>query len=164
MRTSSALITVAILALLACTPTQPVDKQQLLQDYSQVKAGKDPVHGEETAMWYGSIEGVNGTNANGVGFIRRYEDGATVVTVNLNILPAEEGTHFQAFITDGAGTSVDAGELRSIIGDARHSAKLETKDDVSALLTVEVHSVKGGLLAGQSSVVARGTLKQPAAK
>lgn len=156
----TAAISIVVLAACGLKPApKPLDKADEIHQYTTVsKTGTgtvDPVHGPETGMWYGAVNGINGTNANGVSFVRSYKDGAFVATVNLNILMAPKGQHYEAFLTDGAGTSVDMGELRSIIGDARHSLTFETKEDVSALKKVVVRL-------GDRDI-AEGTLKVPAA-
>ncbi len=163
MRTRSlstiALIVSSMTILAACgrAPAKPVDKAQQIQDYTTVsKTGTgtvDPVHGAETGFWYGALAGTNGTNANGVSFVRVYSDGATAVTVNLNILPAPQGKHYQAYLTDGAGSGVDIGELRSIVGDARHSLTFETKDDTTTMKTVIIRL--------DDRDIAQGTMKAP---
>jgi hypothetical protein len=164
MRTHSlstiALIVSSMTLFAACgkTPSKPVDKAQQIQNYTTVsKSGTgtvDPVHGAETGFWYGALTGTNGTNANGVAFVRTYADSATMVTVNLNILPAMKGKHYQTYLTDGVeGHAVDMGELRSIVGDARHSLTFDSKNVAETLRTV--------IITLDEKEVAEGAMKTP---
>jgi hypothetical protein len=150
------------LVLAACGAPEETDKPLAIESYTKVmKTGKklvDPVHGEETGFWYGAV---GGEKSNGVAYIYTFQDGASVVTLNLNVLPAEKGTRYHAYLlSDDGKKEVDLGELRSIIGDARHSLKFETTESIEGMLRVEVKLLKG-LLSG-SETVALGTLKVPA--
>lgn len=138
--------------------TPVIDKAQQISNYTTVSRTasnpEDPVHGKEVGFWYGALSGVDGTNANGVAYLRLYADGATVLTVNLNILPAPEGEEYTVAISDPAeGKEIDAGELRSIVGDARHSLTFEAKEDYSAMKTLTVFLGKNR--------VAEGVVKEP---
>ena len=134
-----------------------------VQSFNAVMGTKnlvDPVHGKETRFAYGAVSGVNGTKANGVAFLHTFADGTSVLTVNVNILPAPAGHTFVAWATDDAGSSyVSAGELRSVLSDARHAAVLETKQDVSHLAKVVV-TLESSVRPDRAGVhQAEGTLK-----
>jgi hypothetical protein len=124
------------------TPTQ-TDADKIRQ-YMRISENPgqttvDPLHGKETGFWYGAILGSNGVNANGVGFIHKFEDGTLTATVNLNILKAPEKSYFVAWLTDEGQTKfIRVGVLESIVGDARHSVSFSTKDDVTGLTSVLV--------------------------
>ncbi len=157
---------VLVFSLTACGKVSDHNESEILkvQNYNQVmKTGKvlvDPVHGEETDFWYGALSGVGETNANGVAYIHRFKDGTSVATMNLNILPVAKPQYFSVVLkNDLTGGTIDAGELSSIIGDARHSAKVETTADVSSHLRVVVlkHMTKGDA----GTIVADGVLKKP---
>jgi hypothetical protein len=121
----------------------------------------DPVHGKQTAVWYGAMSGVGETKANGVGFVHRFEDGASTVTINLNVLLAQKGYRYVGVLStpDGSKT-VDVGEISSIIGDARHSGKMETTIDTTGMTIINVYSVKGSEKPAQGTLIATGTLKE----
>ncbi|MBP7114112.1 MAG: hypothetical protein KBA40_01530 [Candidatus Peribacteraceae bacterium] len=151
------------LALAACGAPSEQDKILQVQEYTQIMKGDkdapDPIHGKETSFYYGAVSGTEGTNANGLAYIRVYEDGTSSVTVNLNIALPPDGTHYIAYVQSSAGdTSIKVGELTSIVGDVRHTVKLETKEDASKTLSVKVRREGKG----QSDLVAEGTMKQPA--
>lgn len=156
------LIACAVTVLSACG-TKPAanvpDKATQIQQYTSTirdpkKPVTDPVHGDETGFWYGAMAGTNGTNANGVAFIHLYKDSVSTVTVNLNIQMAPAGKHYEAYLmSDSAVQPVDIGELRSIVGDVRHSLQFETKQDISALKTIMVKL--------DENAVAEGTVKVP---
>jgi hypothetical protein len=133
------------LALAACgtPPTVTPTDEEKVREYSTVKqTGKDqedPVHGKQVGFWYGAVGGIGDVNANGVGFLRQYEDGLFSLTVNLNILKSETPSVYAAWVTNDDGSkSVFAGVLSSIVGDARHSASLDTKEDLTGLTRVLV--------------------------
>jgi hypothetical protein len=124
-----------------------------------MKNGKDlidPVHGKEASLWYGAVLGTNGTNANGIAYVHRFEDGASILTVNENILQAEKGEYYSVSLKNASGTEKDAGKLTSIVGDARHSVKFETKENVDGFTTVAIY--KNG--SSGRTLVAEGMLKQ----
>ncbi len=145
MKNSIRIAVVCAVVLAACGRQPLVTKQtntatDKVREYSTVKADKnptDPVHGKEVGFWYGAIAGVEGVNANGVGFIHSFEDGAFSVTVNLNIKEAPAKSFHVAWVTDEVGAkTVLVGVVSSIVGDVRHSASLTTKDDLQGLTKV----------------------------
>jgi hypothetical protein len=158
-----ALLTTLAFSIVLSACSQPEkDKGKEVKDYTSIiKTGKevtDPVHGKETGFFYGAI---GSEKSNGVAYIRTYEDGVSVVTANLNVHLAEQGTHYEAYLLSAdEKKKIDLGELTSIIGDARHSVRFETKENIQDMLTLEVRLEKG-LLKG-SEVIATGVLKVPA--
>ncbi len=149
-----------LLAACGSTPA-PEDKVLEVKTYNQImKSGKDvpdPVHGKEVKFYYGAVAGTEGTNANGIAYIHMYEDGTSVVTVNLNIALPESGNYF-AYLQDSSGDkAVTIGALKSIVGDVRHTVKGETKEDVTKTLMVQVrHETRE-----KKTLVAEGMLKEP---
>jgi len=120
----------------------------------------DPVHGKGVSFYYGAVSGAGETNANGIAYIHLFEDGASAVTINLNIELPPSGTKYVAYVQDSTGSSsVKVGEMKSIVGDVRHSVKLETSENVAKNLSVKV--LREGR--GESVLVAEGTMKVPAA-
>lgn len=151
-------------ALASCGGPSEADKILEVQSYTQImKSGtdfSDPVHGKGVGFYYGAVSGTEGVNANGIAYIHVFEDGASTVTVNLNIELPASGTKYVAYVQDSAGTSsLKVGEMKSIVGDVRHSVKLETKEDASKTLSVKVRREGRG----ESVLVAEGTMKVPAA-
>ena len=158
------LLIVAFALVAACTPSTPIvpgktDKQKV-QDYNTVKgSAKDPTHGDSVGFWYGAIAGVSGQKANGVAYMNTFADGVSRITVNLNIAERADGKHLVAYVQGSDSSSaVKVGELQSIIGDARHSVTLETKEDIKKLLTVNVYLTES-IDAEEGIFVATGTMK-----
>lgn len=141
--------------LLVCSLGLAACSDSKIDDYGTVSGNKPhPVHGEEVLMRYGALAGAGDTNANGVGFARKYKDGAWVVTVNLNIALAPSGKNYTAYLTDSGGHRYKIGTLQSLVGDVRHSASAEMMQDLDDADMVEI-------LLGDI-VVAKGTLRSPA--
>lgn len=166
-RSSLILVLVVALSLSACSKPISRDDGDVLEvrEFNTVMQTEkdliDPVHGRQTAVWYGALNGVGGTNANGVGFVHMFEDGVSVMTVNLNVLPAKKDSHFVAVLSDQAGTKkITIGEVSSIIGDARHSAKFQTDADVTGMSVLNVYSVLQSESVEYGTLVASGTLKE----
>jgi len=133
------------LLLAACgKPIQPTASDtEKLQKYATVsrKPGevRDPVHGKEIGFWYGAVAGINRVNANGVGLLHRFQDGASTATVNLNILKAPAKKFHVVWLSDPTWTkSARVGALQSIVGDSRHSVSFDTKEDLTGLTTILV--------------------------
>ncbi len=151
------------LVLTACGSPSEEDQILQVQEYSKImQTGKDlvdPVHGKEVKFYYGAVSGANGTNANGLAYVHVFEDGTSIVTVNLNIELSRRGTRYVAYLNNSTGDlPVKIGELKSIVGDVRHTMKNETQKSVSETLTVNV--LREGK--GESILVAQGTIKEPA--
>lgn len=161
MRFATAIVLTAL--FVGCSPSEKKDPAKDLEEYTSVtKKGADqvdPDHGEQTGFWYGTI---GSEKSNGVAYIRSYSDGASVITVNLNILVAEKGAHYEAFLMsqDGSKKEIDLGEVSSIIGDVRHSGSFVTTKNIEGMKSIEVRLQKG--TRGGTQVVATGTVKEPA--
>lgn len=156
-----------IVSLSACSKPIARDESDILEvkQFNTVMQTEkdliDPVHGKQTAVWYGALNGVGETKANGVGFIHTFADGVSVITVNLNILPLKKGSHFVAVLALPDGTkTVDIGEITSIIGDARHSGKSETDANITGMTMINVYSVLQSESIEYGDLVATGTLKE----
>lgn len=150
--------------LSACGTPSEQDKVLEVQTYTQImKTGEDfsdPVHGKGVSFFYGAVSGTEGINANGIAYIHVFEDGASTITVNLNIELPPSGKKYVAYVQDTSGSStIKVGEMRSIVGDVRHSVKLETNENASKNLSVKVR-LEGR---GSNDLVAEGTMKVPAA-
>lgn len=158
-------VVTAVLFAACSSSTKPVvDKSNEVKEYNSVRTLKkdavDDVHGKEIRFSYGAIAGVGGTKTNGVAYVRTYEDGVSLVTANLNIAKAAEKKQYFAWLgNEAAPRSISIGVLQSIVGDTRHSTKLETSSDVSAYDSIFVY-VGGTSDDPQSgNLIAKGTLK-----
>jgi len=148
------------LALSACggSTTKVPDKVTQIQEYtSTIRDGKEVIdseHGKELGFMYGAVSGVNKTNANGVAYIRAYEDGFYSATMNLNILLAPAGKKYVGYLSDEKKTKmIELGELGSIVGDVRHSLRFESKQDLREFNVF--------LVMMDDQVIAEGTVKVP---
>lgn len=168
MRRSSVLISLCIIVttLTACSTKIERNDSDVLEvkKFNTVMQTEkdliDPVHGKQTEVWYGAMTGVGETKANGISLVHRFADGASAITVNLNVLLAKKGYHYTAVLmTPDQSKSVDIGEVSSIIGDARHSAKAETMTDTTGMTLVHVYEVQGSKKPTQGTLIAVGTLK-----
>lgn len=156
---SSMSIALLAITLAACGVSEATIRERdaaKIRQYNNVTQKEkdlvDPVHGKLVKMLYGALSGTDLVNANGVAFVKTYENGASSVTVNLNILPPGNDERLVVRLRDGTNSlPIEVGELVSIVGDARHSVSLESKADLSSHTSVEVY--QGSVL------VAFGTLK-----
>ncbi len=168
MKKLSLVILSLSLVLAACGPgTVKIGDDKVLEvkTYNATMQGAgalvDPVHGKETRFAYGAIDGVNGVRANGVGYIHTFADGVTIVTANLNILQAPTDKRYILWGSNADGSKyVFGGELDSILGDARHSGKFQTKEDVASVstLTVSLETIANPTLPGSHQ--AEGVMKE----
>ncbi len=159
MKKLSLFVVVVAVLFSACGKKDAVDPAAMdkAKKYNQViQKGNDPadpIHGAQTTFSYGAISGVAPAKANGIGYLRTFADGSSIVTVNVNILKAPEKTSYTVMLKNTAtNVMMEVGILESILGDTRHSVELSTKSDVRGYNTVNVYLGK--------VLVAEGTLKE----
>jgi hypothetical protein len=148
MRTALLILTLSVLVS-ACGAPAPVhnDRENVV----------DPEHGKEVVFLYGAVEGVTGTNANGVAFLRVFEDGVSRATVNVNIAPPETGKRYSVNLSDSANLLVECGELRSVFGDVRHAVECDIEQDLREYTSINILLDSGDTRA----LVAHATVKVP---
>ncbi|MBM3227447.1 anti-sigma factor [Candidatus Peribacteria bacterium] len=155
------------LSLVACGPETttiedpPIGGQSLEQIMPVNGRVEVPGHGEEKWFAYGAVAGNQWTPANGVVTSHVFEDGATIVTGQVNVEPAKEGTFYEVWIRDlETQQGVSAGHLVNHFGDARHGFKLESSEDLRRYLDVRVTLEKDdGNTEASTHIVATATLK-----
>jgi hypothetical protein len=119
-----------------------------------------PKYGTEQWFAYGAMAGEAGTPANGVAQAYRFDSDMFVLTVQLNIAPAEDGVFYEAWLTDDSGEDmVSAGHLTNYFGDARHQVLFESERDLRDHLAVVVTQEMDDGDPTPAQVVARGQLK-----
>lgn len=156
------------LALTACgsktTITPDKSASEKIQEYNRItnkNNALNPAHGKMTHLWYGAMAGVGDTSANGVGFLRQFEDKAFTGVINLNILPRTDGKKLMVWMTrENGADAVLVGELTSIVGDARHSMAFDVTDDLSGHTNVLVTLETSTKPVNPGTVAATGTLKE----
>lgn len=165
MNKSAALFLGSLLVLSACGSKEKEveiveDKVLEVQKYNTVYQGSvDADHGKQVAFMYGSIDGVGESKANGVAYFPSFEDGASVLTVNVNILPAPEGSHYLVMLSDGSPRGlIEVGKLTSIVGDVRHSIKFATEEDIKSFNSILIYLMPNEG-EGSQGLVAQGTMK-----
>jgi hypothetical protein len=173
MRSTLLTVIVAVIAIAfaACGEKTPItpDKTaaEKIQEYNKVTGDnkENPTHGKLVHLWYGALSGVADTPANGVGFLRQFEDDVFTGALNLNILPRKDGTRLIAWMAKTGGTeAVRVGELTSIVGDARHSLSFEVTDDLADRTVVLITLETSAEPASPGTRAAEGTLKEVGAK
>ncbi|MDP7247679.1 MAG: hypothetical protein QF741_03590 [Candidatus Peribacteraceae bacterium] len=140
------LILIIPLLLISCGKSDKVklSEQSIGEEaFRYLMPGKDgivhPKHGKEVWFAYGAMSGTENTPANGVvqGYV--YEDGTNIITMHLNVLPAREGSFYEAwFIGQGDTEPLPAGHLKNHFGDARHQLQYKTEDDIRKFEKVHV--------------------------
>jgi len=166
MRITLSFLLLAVL-LTACSYTKPVastdDSDVLATESYKVTTGTkdlvDPVHGKRIGFWYGSVGGVQGERANGIAYLHVFADDASIASANVNIVLAESGEEYVVVLVDESGEEVELGVLTSLVGDVRHTVRLESANNLSTFLTLRVYRVSGA----KKVQVAESTLKQPPA-
>ena len=154
----------------ACNSKAGTDSDVLQQDTvpTVMKTGdelEDPVHGTEKTFSYGALSGVDGNNANGVGYRYGFSDGATVITLNLNV-PIVKGSYYIGWLTQEDSTEewIKMGDFFAPFNDARHGLKFETKADITAYKKVVITQEQTQYPAAPGKIIAAGSLtlvKQP---
>lgn len=146
----------------ATTVDEPVIGTQVIQQMMPVHGKVEvPGHGEEKWFAYGAMSGNQWTPANGVVTAHVFEDGATIVTMQINVEPAKDGTFYEVWIRDTkTQKSLSAGHLVNHFGDARHGLKFDSGDDLRGFADVRVTLEKDdGATEASTNVIATGTLK-----
>ncbi|MBP9773496.1 MAG: hypothetical protein KBD00_02580 [Candidatus Peribacteraceae bacterium] len=163
MRRSS-LILVTALILVACNKT-PADTSTVLQTDTIRTITKtndelvDPIHGTEESFSYGAISGVDGNSANGVGYRYGFSDGATVITLNLNV-PITKGSYYIGWLTqdDSSKDWIKMGDFFAPFNDARHGLKFESMENLTNYKNVMVTQEQSQNPATPGKIVAAGAL------
>ena len=147
----------------ATTIDEPVIGTQSIQQMMPVHGKVEvPVHGEETWFAYGAVSGNQWTPANGIVTAHFFEDAATILTMQINVEPAKDGSFYEVWLRDPQSQkSISAGHLVNHFTDARHGLKFESSDDLRAYSDVRVTLEKDdGEPEASTNVIATGTLKE----
>lgn len=154
---------VSLLLLAACTSsgkdTAVIGREQYTRVMVQGGQVVDPVHGKEIWLATGPLAGAEGVNANGIGIGHVFEDGASLFTVNLNILPPPAESHYVAWLTDGT-QELKLGTLQSPTADARHQVSFTSDQDLRAFRTLLVSLETGDSAVRLGTLQATGDLKE----
>ncbi|MBI3335962.1 hypothetical protein HYZ98_00130 [Candidatus Peregrinibacteria bacterium] len=89
----------------------------------------DAKRGKELWFAVGIMEGVEGTPANGVTQSHFFEDGTSLVNIQLNIEMPPDGFFYEGWIDRGSLEPLSLGHLRSVTSDVRHQRTFESKED-----------------------------------
>lgn len=120
----------------------------------------DPTHGKEEGLAYGAMGGANGMLANGVVTAHYFQDGSTIIGLQVNIADAKAGTYYNAWLMNDDGSQpINLGQLENSPGDVRHSLHFESKDNLQVYrkVAVTIQQTGGSQTPGQT--VASGTLQ-----
>ena len=141
---------------------QPIGEEAFQYFMPGNKTIVHPKYGKEVWFAYGAISGVGDTPANGVVQGYEYEDGTSIITMHLNIMPAREGSFYEAWLIGQGDTEpLPAGHLKNHFGDARHQLQFKTDIDIKELKLVHVTlELDDGNPEKSEGVVAKGVLKQ----
>lgn len=115
-------------------------------------------HGKEKWFAYGAMSGMEGTAANGVALAHRFEDNRYLHTIQLNILPPEDGFFYEGWLQNGDNL-VSTGHLSNHFGDSRHGLRFEADEDYAEYLNVIVTLEKDDGNPSPGTHVAKGLLK-----
>lgn len=134
-----------------------VQKMQMLMPTG--KQLVDPTHGVEEGLAYGAVTGVSGVLANGVATAHYFQDGSTIIGVQVNIADAKDGMFYDAWLTSDGLQPIDLGQLENSPGDVRHSLHFESKNNLQTYskIVISLQQKGGGQTPGQT--VASATLQ-----
>lgn len=119
-----------------------------------------PGHGKEVGMAVAPIAGINGGKANGVTTAHYFEDGSTIIGVQANVPPAEDGFFYEAWVageTDNEWISI--GRMANLFGDARHSVRFEVPEDLRNRARIVITREVDDGNPGPGEEIAEGILK-----
>lgn len=125
------------------------------------KKVEHPAHGLETWFALGAMNGVNGVAANGMGQSHVFEDGATIASINLNIVEAPKGFLYVGWLTKGdSGERIRLGALENPLGDARHQVIADIEQDLTGVMGLLVTKEGQSGPKDGDPVIAEGTMKE----
>lgn len=122
---------------------------------------EDQKHGKEVWLAVGPVMGVGGVAANGVGYGHGFENGAYMLSGQVNIELAPEGSFYQAWLkNEDTGEIIEAGRPQPNFGDVRHGLRHESATDLSAFRTIIITLEADDGNPEMGTIVAQGTLKE----
>lgn len=124
-------VLLSALLLTACQTSIPASDGSEGPETTYISPGmaKNDIHGQETFLAIGAMEGHGGKRANGLAMIRGFHDGAAVVTVRVNIKSADAGSHYEARLESSDAADMQTlGSFTQPRGDAWHELQYEIKD------------------------------------
>ena len=139
--------------------TAPIGQQTVQRVFPQRGNIVDAKHGKELWFAIGPVAGIGHTMANGVANSHYFEDGSSLVAIQLNIAVPEDGSFYEAWLIPQNGVAgLRMGQLTNTFNDVRHQLRFETKADVRNSLKIVVRLQKIGTEQGSGPVVAEGNL------
>lgn len=104
-----------------------------IEQHSRVMPGKEIIdarRGKELWFAVGVMEGVGGIPANGVVQSHVFEDGTSLINLQLNIEVPPDGFFYEGWLDRGSLEPMSLGHLRNPAGDVRHQRAFEPKEDL----------------------------------
>lgn len=120
---------------------------------------EDKQHGKIQVLSIGAMAGEGETLANGIATAYLFEDGGTVVGVQLNIKEAPKGTSYVAWAESDSRQYVKLGTLENTQGDVRHSMRFDSSKDLSNYSHIIITSEQNESAQRPGTLVASGKLK-----
>lgn len=120
-----------------------------------------PVHGREVWFAIGPMSGQSKFVANGMAQSHVFEDGASLVTVTLNIEEAPKNSQYVAWLRKPGSTErVRLDAMQNPMRDVRHAVTVELDADVSAYTEAVVTLERQAGPSDDDPVVAVGAMKE----
>ena len=120
----------------------------------------DEQRGEEVWFAIGVMDGVNGTPANGIVQSHFFEDGTSLITIQLNIEVPPDGFFYEAWLDRWSLEPLSLGHLRNPMSDVRHDRTFESKKDLREYTNVFVTREADDGNPAPGMRVAEGVLKE----
>lgn len=141
MRRNGVLFLLTVL-LVACENGGYQDDPPIgIEEHQRAMPGKeiiDTKHGKEIWFAVGVMDGVAGTPANGVAQAHVFEDGTSLITLQLNIGIPEDGFFYEAWLERESLDTLSLGHLRSVTSDVRYRFIFESPEDLQTFTHVFV--------------------------
>jgi len=156
------ILLVALFLLVSCGK-EPTEEPIGIEKHSRAMPGKEIVdakRGKELWFAVGILEGMEETQANGVVQSHFFEDGTSLITIQLNIEVPPDGFFYEAWLDRGSLEPLSLGHLRNPMSDVRHERTFESKKDLREYTNVFVTREADDGNPAPGMRVAEGVLKE----
>lgn len=156
---------VACSFVLASCSRETVRREVIIgtEEYEVMMPGAEiehPQYGKEDWFGIGAMSGLGDVKANGVAQSNIFENGKSIIIVNLNIEPAAKGFQYVAWAQHpDTNERIRLAALQNPFGDVRHVISAESDNDLREYTTILVIKESTGGPSATDKIQAKGVLK-----